>query len=219
MSLQAILFDHDGTLVDSESTHLELWRQVVAPYQVEILEQDYWSQMLGVPIERNAADLIRLYGLDVGVEVLIRAKLDANERFLASSFFPAMPYASDILQTFANRLRLGLVSGSQRNCVEASLRGHGWTPLFEQVVTGDDVSRNKPQPDGYLKALELMQLDAGDCVAVEDTEVGVQAARAAGLPVVAIRNPLSSGHDFSPATAVVDSLKAAHDWIRSEFSI
>ncbi|MFC6670393.1 HAD family hydrolase [Marinobacterium aestuariivivens] len=219
MALQAILFDHDGTLVDSEATHLQLWRQVVAPFGVEIRDQDYWELMLGVPVERNAADLIRLYGLEAEAADLVNAKLDANSRFLAGSFFPAMAGADNVLQDLAGRLRLGLVSGSQRNCVEASLQGHGWTSLFEQVVTGDDVRRNKPQPDGYLKALELMQLEACHCLAVEDTEVGVRAAQAAGLPVIAIRSPLAGSHDFSAACAVVDSLTGARDWITTEFKL
>ena len=216
MALHAILFDHDGTLVDSEGTHLGLWRQVVAPYGVEIRDQDYWQHMLGVPIERNAADIIRLYGLDADPATLIEAKLAANQRFLDTSFFPAMSGADRVLQALAGRVRLGLVSGSQRNCVEATLRGHGWSALFEQVVTGDDVIRNKPHPDGYRKALELMELEAGSCIAVEDTEVGVCAARAAGLQVIAIRCPLADNHDFSPAVAVVDSLVAAHDWIQQQ---
>jgi len=218
MALKAILFDHDGTLVDSESTHLQLWRQIVAPYGVEIRDSDYWQHMLGVPVERNAADLIRLYGLDADVDTLVAAKLAANARFLADGFFPAMTDADKVLRSLAPRLRLGLVSGSQRNCVEASLRGHGWSALFERVVTGDDVSRNKPHPEGYLQALEQMGLGAGDCVAVEDTEVGVRAARGAGLAVVAIRHPLAGSHDFSQAAAVVESLAEAHAWIGAQLN-
>lgn len=216
MALKAILFDHDGTLVDSESTHLQLWRQVVAPYGAEIRDQDYWQHMLGVPVERNAADLIRLYRLDAEVDELVAAKLAANARFIADSYFPAMTDADRVLRSLAPRLRLALVSGSQRNCVEASLRGHGWASLFERVVTGDDVTRNKPHPEGYLQALGHLGLAADDCVAVEDTEVGVSAARGAGIAVVAIRNPLASSHDFSQAAAVVGSLAEAHAWISEQ---
>jgi len=213
MPLHAVLFDHDGTLVDSEATHMQLWREVVAPYGVRISEEEYWQKMLGVPMAQNAADIVRMYGLDAEPEALVRAKIAANERFLARHWFPQMPDAGRILNDLARHCRLALVSGSQRNCVEASLNGHGWQALFEQVVTGDDISRNKPNPDGYLKALELMQLDPAFCVAVEDTEVGVQAALAAGLRVIAIRNPLAENHDFNPATAVVTSLIEAEAWI------
>ncbi|GGC01576.1 hypothetical protein GCM10011352_29640 [Marinobacterium zhoushanense] len=200
-------------MVDSEATHMQLWREVVAPYGVQISESEYWQRMLGVPMEQNAADIVRMYGLDADPEALINAKIAANERFLTEHWFPQMPEASRILNHLAQQCRLALVSGSQRNCVNASLSGHGWHALFEQVVTGDDVARNKPHPDGYRKALDLMQLDPQHCVAVEDTEVGVQAAHEAGLRVVAIRNPLAESHDFGPATVVVDSLVEAERWI------
>lgn len=218
MSLQAILFDHDGTLVDSESTHLRLWREVVAPHGIHISDEIYWHQMLGVPLERNATDIIRLYGLDVPADDLIAAKLAANATFLQQTCFPQMPGADRVVRDLAARLRLALVSGSQRNCVEASLRGHAWEPLFEQVVTGDDVPRNKPHPDGYLQALAALGLDAADCIAVEDTEVGVRAARDAGLRVIAIRSPLAGSHDFSYATAVVDGLDRAHAWLSEQIA-
>ncbi|MBV1788047.1 HAD family phosphatase [Marinobacterium sp. D7] len=218
MPLRAILFDHDGTLVDSEATHMQLWREVVAPYGVQISDSDYWQRMLGVPMEQNATDIVQMYALEVDPEALIRAKIDANERFLTEHWFPQMPEASRILSHLSQRCRLALVSGSQRNCVDASLHGHGWHTLFEQVVTGDDVTRNKPHPDGYLKALQLMQLDPELCVAVEDTEVGVLAAHDAGLRVIAIRNPLASTHNFGPATVVVDSLIDAEAWITAQIN-
>ncbi|KEA62233.1 Beta-phosphoglucomutase [Marinobacterium lacunae] len=215
MSLHAILFDHDGTLVDSEATHMRLWQEVVAPYGVVISEETYWQQMLGVPMEQNAADIVRLYSLDADPATLVNAKLAANDRFLAQNWFPEMPKASEVLTHLAQQLRLGLVSGSQRNCVEASLGGHGWQQLFEQVVTGDDVSHNKPHPEGYLKALALMKIAPENCIAVEDTEVGVQAAHSAGLRVIAIQHPLAVNHDFTAAIEVVDSLTEAQEWIAS----
>jgi len=214
--IRAILFDHDGTLVDSEATHLALWREVVAPYGVQIDAQAYWQQMLGVPMEQNAANIVQRYRLEVAAADLVAAKQAANARFLANSYFPEMSGASAWLSDLRVRTRLALVSGSTRDCVDASLHGHGWHGLFEQVVSGDDVSRNKPYPDGYLRALQAMQLPATQGIAVEDTEVGVQAARAAGLRVVAIRNPLASGHDFSQAERVFASLAEACQWLDSQ---
>ncbi len=213
MTLQAILFDHDGTLVDSEAVNLQLWRQALEPWGLSISDELYWSRMLGVPIQQNATDILQLFRPDASLDELVAAKLAANEAYLATSFFPQMPGADTVVRDLAGQLRLGLVSGSQRNCVQASLRGHAWEPLFEHVVTGDEVTHNKPAPDGYLRALELMQLQAQHCIAVEDTEVGVRAARAAGLRVVAIRSLEAQSHDFSTATAIVNNLVEAHAWI------
>ncbi|SEG11773.1 HAD family hydrolase [Marinobacterium lutimaris] len=213
MKFNAVLFDHDGTLVDSEAIHMQLWREVMAPYGVMISDEDYWEKMLGVPMEQSAAELIERYRLDTSVENISAAKNSANREFLSSNCFPQIAGASDTLNSLAQRTRLALVSGSQRDCVEASIRGHGWSSIFEQVVSGDDVERNKPHPDSYLKALDLMGQSAENSVAVEDTETGIIAARAAGLEVIAIRSPLSDSHDFSAATAVVDSLNEAHQWL------
>jgi HAD superfamily hydrolase (TIGR01509 family) len=218
MALHAILFDHDGTLVDSEAVNLQLWRQALEPWELTISDELYWQRMLGVPIKQNAADILQLYRPDASIDELVAAKLAANETYLASSYFPQMPSADRVVRDLAGQLRLGLVSGSQRNCVEASLRGHAWEPLFEHVVTGDDVAHNKPAPDGYRRALELMQLDADACIAVEDTEVGICAARAAGLGVVAIRSAQAQSHDFSGATVIVHSLVEAHAWLRQQLS-
>ncbi|MBY4675613.1 HAD family hydrolase [Marinobacterium arenosum] len=217
MSLQAILFDHDGTLVDSEATHMALWNLAIEPYGVSISETVYWQQLLGVPAEQNAETIIRMHNLPVSVDALVAAKLEQNDRFLNESFFPAMADADRVLRTQARQLRLALVSGSQRHCVEASLRGHNWGELFEQVVTGDDVAHNKPQPDGYLKALKAMGLSADQAVAVEDTEAGVSAAVAAGLPTIALRSTDASSHDFSRASVEVTSLGEALSWIERQY--
>ncbi len=216
MPIQAILFDHDGTLVDSESTHLELWRRAIAPYGGYITDEEYWRLLLGVPAEQNAALLIQLRGLAADAATLVSAKLAHTDRFLAQGCFAQMPQADRVVRALAAQLRLGLVSGSQRRCVEASLRGHGWEALFEQVVTGDEVRRNKPHPDSYLRALALMQLEAADCLAIEDTQSGVRAAAAAGLATIAIRNRHSASHDFSAAAVEVPDLPAALDWIEQQ---
>lgn len=213
MKFSAVLFDHDGTLVDSEAIHMQLWRQVMAPYGVQISDADYWEKMLGVPMEQSAAELIEQYQLGTSVAEIVTAKNSANRDFLSSNCFPQIAGATETLTSLAQRTRLALVSGSQRDCVEASIRGHGWSSVFEHVVSGDDVERNKPHPDSYLKALRLMGQPAQTSVAVEDTQTGVIAARAAGLEVIAIRSPLSGSHDFSAATAVVDSLNEAHEWL------
>lgn len=216
MPIKAVLFDHDGTLVDSETTHLALWRKAVEPFGGFITDDEYWHTLLGVPTEQNAADLITLRGLNVSVHELLQAKLNHVEEFIQHSYFPQMDGADTIVRDLADHVRLALVSGSLRMCVDASLRGHNWTPLFEHVVTGDDVSRNKPDPASYKHALSLMALDAADCVAVEDTQSGVRAAAAAGLRTVAIRNQHSASHDFSAATVEVPDLYAAYHWIKQQ---
>lgn len=218
MCIQAVLFDHDGTLVDSETTHLALWRQVLAPLGVNISDQEYWQTMLGVPAEQNAQDLVKNKQLSVTAEALVAEKVRLTQAFLVDDVFPALEGASDLLQSISGRVPMGLVSGAQRFCIEASLAAHGWESCFEHVVTGDEVVHNKPNPEGYLLACQLMGVDPAHCVALEDTQSGVRAAAAAGLKVVAIRNQWSLSHDFSQATAEVADLFQARAWFAAQLS-
>ncbi|WP_136681562.1 HAD family phosphatase [Neptunomonas sp. XY-337] len=209
MSYAAILFDHDGTLVDSEGTHLTLWREAIAPFGATITGDEYWQRLLGVPAEQNAADLIQLRQLPTTVPDLVATKERLTQAFLASSYFPAMDSADALVRFAAQHLPIALVSGSQGFCIEASLQGHRWKELFTVVVTADDVTRNKPEPDSYLMALDRLNVAGRPCIAIEDTQSGVRAALAAGLDVVAIRNSHSAQHDFSGATYEVPHLAAA----------
>jgi len=215
MELKAVLFDHDGTLVDSEPLHLAIWREVAKEFGAEVSDQQYAELMLGASSSQNAIDIVRLNQLQVEPDVLRQAKVDKTKSFMTRNCFPAIEGASDVLTRCAESFSLALVSGSQRFCVEASLRGHDWSDLFSSVVAGTDVENNKPAPDSYLKALAELNVQADEAIAVEDTETGVTAAVAAGLRVIAISNDSNENHDFSAAEAIVENLAQAGDWIQS----
>ena len=211
--IQAVLFDHDGTLVHSEPTHLAMWRKAVEPYGGYITDEEYWQLLLGVPAEENAEILIELRGLSTEVSVLVAEKLRHTREYLLAGCFPEVSGASDVLKRLYGRVAMGLVSGSQRFCINATLKGHRWEHYFACIVTGEDVARNKPYPDSYLRAVALMDGNAESCVAIEDTQTGVLAAVAAGVPVIAIRNEYSLDHDFSKAIVEVSSLDEAYLFI------
>ena len=90
---------------------------------------------------------------------------------------------------------------------------------FPIVATRDDVANAKPAPDVYLHALQLMQLNADACIAIEDSPTGLRSALAAGLPCIVVRNEYSRGLDFSGATAVVDSMQAAQQWLAERYGL
>ena len=105
-------------------------------------------------------------------------------------------------------LRLGLVSASARPVIDAILETVGLGGAFETVVSGDEVARGKPAPDGYLMAARRLAVDPERCFVVEDTRNGVLAAKAAGMTVAAVPGPATSHEDFSPADLVLPSLEA-----------
>ena len=214
MPIKAIFFDHDGTLVDSEPIHYQLWRDVVAAHGVALAEALYRDCYAGIPTADNAVDLVARFAIDATPESLADAKNQATRRFLACNAFPLMPGVSDLVPwCHGAGLRLAIVTGAGHDGVQSTLRQHALGDFFETVVSGDDVAHSKPAPDCYLLAVRRLGLLPSECVAIEDTEHGVNSAAAAGVPCLAVPNEMSRQHDFSQATAVYNELAAAAAWL------
>ena len=220
MAIHAILFDHDGTLVDSETIHCRMWTQVLQSHGVVFSEALYKAHHAGVPTAANAVDIVARFGLPVAADELARAKDAAVTAYLARDVFPLMPGALEAIAFFRRAgLRQAVVTGARRHGVESSLRGHGLAGSFSTVVSADDVPRSKPAPDCYQLALERLGLQPHECVAIEDTEHGVEAAHSAGIDCVAVPHGLSEHHDFGRATAVLRDLYEAVEWITRRYAI
>lgn len=212
-----VLFDHDGTLVESEGQHFALWNQVLAPYGFALTLAQYKDFYAGVPTDANAADLVERFGVRESPEVLARLKNECAQAYLQTHAFPLMPgVRASIAQLQAARLRLGVVTGARAYAIDATLRSHELAAAFETVVSADDVVHSKPAPDCYLLALQRMGVAAHQAVAFEDTEHGVAAAIAAGLACVAIPTEMSAGHDFSAATVILPSMQDAVRWVLAQ---
>ena len=214
----AVLFDHDGTLVDSEKVHFELWSKAVAAFGVTITEQEYIDEFLGIPADENARLLIRKHSLSISVDDLLTKKDELGAAFIAQGCFPACAYANELVAKVAERVPCGIVSGAQRFFVMSSVAAHGWEPAMKVIVTADEVANNKPAPEGYLKGMKALGVNGDSCVALEDTATGLKAALAAGMSAIAIRHAFNATHDFSQATVVVDSLEEAWHWLESRLA-
>jgi len=214
LPIKAIFFDHDGTLVDSEPIHYQLWRDVLAAHGVALSESLYRDCYAGIPTADNAVDLVARFAIDASPAALAEAKNLATRRFLAQHAFPLMPGVRDAVAQFHGAgMRLAIVTGAGADGVQTTMRQHSLTEFFETVVSGDDVGNSKPAPDCYLLAVSRLGLLPSECIAIEDTEHGVCSASAAGVACLAVPNEMSRNHDFSQATAVFDDLAAAASWI------
>ncbi|MBT0569677.1 HAD family phosphatase [Curvibacter sp. CHRR-16] len=215
--LQALLFDHDGTLVDSETGHWQQWNQALAELGVSIDEADYSAHYAGLPTVNNAQRLLDTLLCEsesrkppeqrLTVQDLVARKQAATRAYLQGGAFPLMPGVREMLQFCQQAgLRMAIVTGARQFVVEATLRFHGLEGVFETVVSADDVQHSKPHPACYLLALQRMGLQASQALAVEDTQFGLAAAHGAGVACVAIPTPLSAHHDFAKAVRVMESL-------------
>jgi beta-phosphoglucomutase-like phosphatase (HAD superfamily) len=205
--IAAIIFDMDGVLMDSEPLHLRATRFALGDRAQSYTERDNQS-FFGATDPEMFRVLRILFDLDAPTHELVLRKRehlislirDENRR---------LPGVPDIPLRFREAgLRLGLVSASARPVIDAILESVGLSGAFETVVSGDEVARGKPAPDGYLMAARRLGVDPGQCFVVEDTLSGVLAAKAAGMKVAAVPGSATAHEDFSPADLVLPSLEA-----------
>lgn len=181
-SVKAIIFDHDGTLVDSEPMHLQAWREVLESLGHRLTMTEYQQNLSGKPTINSAQWLQSRFSLDIPAADLFQRKRNILRKMLNNRAFPLMPGAVDMLKQLQNAgLPLAVASGAIGDEVHHSLRYHGLQPFFGGVATGSDVELNKPHPDVYLLAAERLGMSASHCCAVEDSDSGQQAAMTAGM--------------------------------------
>lgn len=206
--LEALIFDFDGLMVDTESTVLQSWAEVYREHGLE-LPLDEWIRSIGADYGPETFD--PCLDLEARLErsldwEAIQARRYARELALASQQ-PALPGVVALLDDAqAHGLRLAVASSSSHRWVDGHLQRLGLFDRFQAIVCADDVARTKPAPDLFLKAVDLLGVPPHRVVVLEDSANGVIAARAAGLFCVAVPTELTRRLDLSAASMRVQSL-------------
>ncbi|MGO2479333.1 MAG: HAD family hydrolase [Pseudoalteromonas sp.] len=217
MTLKAILFDMDGTLVDSESVHFNCWNEVLAKYNIRYEEAAFCQQISGQPTLIAAKNVIAEYQLNLMPEQLAQAKYDYFEQYVGANLPPLMPFSKETLAAVkASGLKMALVTGSARHEALPILKGHGFYDYFDCVVTKDDVTNPKPDGEPYLRALAHLGINPSEAIAIEDTHTGVTSASNAGVAVMAIPNQHTLSHDFGKATERFENLQLLWQWVQTK---
>jgi HAD superfamily hydrolase (TIGR01509 family) len=180
---EAVILDFDGTLADTETMWPEIWGETARCHGREI-PPEVLAETPGRPNRFIVVDLFPDLPPESRQAILDDANAAGKARILAG--LRPVPGAAEFLAWARGRFRLALATNSNRRYVDELTARLGWTGLFDPVVCGDGAFRPKPEPDIYLETLRLLTLPASRCVVVEDSLVGVRAARAAGLAAVGL---------------------------------
>ena len=207
MTPKAILFDMDGVLMDSEPLHLRASQLALGDRGPGFTARDNRA-FLGATDAELFRILRILFNLDASTAELVEAKRRHVTLLIRREGRP-LPGVPDVpRQLRAAGVRLGLVSVSPRPVIRTLLETVTLEDVFHTVVSGDEVPRGQPAPDGLLMAARRLGVSAKECVVIEDSRNGVLAGKAAGMTVAAVPCPATSHEDFSPADLVLPSLEA-----------
>ena len=216
--LRAILFDFNGVLVDDEPIHLEMFQRVLAEEGISLSAEDYYSLYVGLDDRGCFAAVLEAAGEPVTVPrqmALIARKSSYYQERIRRQGYPFFPGAVELVEALASGGRmLGVVSGALREEVEGALRQAGIFDLFKVLVTAEDVREGKPDPEGYLRALEGLNslpplperlFHPHEVLAVEDSPAGLAAAADLGLATLGLTHTFPAEH-LRRADAIASSL-------------
>ncbi|MEW2357473.1 HAD family phosphatase [Spirillospora sp. NPDC029432] len=187
MHVQAVVFDLDGVLIDSEPVWEEVRRRYVADHGGRWLP-DTQKRLMGMSTEEWATYLATDLVDGPAPEEVAFEVIDRMRRRYAESV-PVLPGAVEAVRRIADRYPLGLNSSSPRALIDLVLGELGVAALFRATVSTEEVDEGKPAPDGYLMVAAQLEAPPGACVAVEDSSNGLRSAHAAGMRVIAVPRP------------------------------
>jgi len=180
---RAYIFDCDGTVVDSMPLHYRAWKAALAEWNCDFPEDLFYSWG-GKPVRNIIADLNQIYSLTMPIDPLAIRKEALYLAQLPS--LKAIPEVVEHITAQHGRIPLAVASGSRKDSVVGSLTTVGLLDKFETMVSAGDYIHPKPAPDCFLLAAERLGIAPKDCLVFEDTQLGIQAATAAGMASVMV---------------------------------
>ena len=195
MPYQALIFDCDGTLTNSMPAHYAAWRSALAGHDLELPEERFY-RLAGVPGHRIIAMLAEETGRSIDSTAILRHKED---QFLRSMHLvQPIPVVTDVVVRERGRRKMAVASGGLRHVILAQLSHIGFAGWFEAVVCAEDTERHKPDPDVFLEAARRLGVPPEKCCVYEDADLGIEAARRAGMSYVDVRELLAgNGRDHN----------------------
>lgn len=213
--LKAVIFDFNGVVVDDEPLHFELLQHLLLEEGIELDAVEYHKRYFGFDDRGVLTSALRDFGdpSKASDEAYVRELIERK----AGRYLDAVrtrdllfPGVAPLINALAARYPLAIVSGALRQEIELALDRGGIREHFPIIISTENVSQCKPDPEGYLKALDALRrnhpLEAAECLVIEDSIAGIRAARAAGMRCLAVATSYPAG-ELTEADVVVEALK------------
>ncbi|WP_427051852.1 HAD family hydrolase [Paenibacillus sp. TC-CSREp1] len=204
--IQAVIFDMDGVLIDSEPIYFEIERSSFDYFGADVTVQEHHS-FVGVTLESMWEQVISKYQVKAPLdEILAYHQHNVMEKMLAHAELVAMPGVERWVQWLhEQRIPIAVASSSPRALIDLIMDKTGLAPYFEIRMTGEEVEHGKPAPDIFLATAEQIGISPARCIVIEDSRNGVQAAKSAGMRCIGYLNPGSGNQNLSRADLQISS--------------
>jgi HAD superfamily hydrolase (TIGR01509 family) len=211
--IEAILWDNDGVLVDTEEMFFVATRDALARAGADLTRKQYIE--FALTSGRSAFALLEARGWSADRILRVRGERDLAYAAMLCTGCVAMDGVVETLARLKGKARMAVVTTSLRKHFDLAHRASGVREYFELILAREDYSQSKPHPEPYLTALDRLSVAAERSIAIEDSARGLQSALAAGLRCIVVPNRFTRSSAFAGATAVLDDVRAVAELIGS----
>ncbi len=216
VSVEAVVLDMDGLMLDTESIYKRAWQRAAVDCG-HIIDDDFYSTLIGQPTDACESAIVERYGPEFPLPAFRLRWTQLWRTEVENSGIPRKPGLGELLAFLGTQqIPIGIATSSDRQFTALSLRAAGLEDRFDQIITGDEVTNGKPAPDIYLEAANRLGVLPEHSVAIEDSDVGALAASAAGMiPIIVPDLNAPSPEARSVAFRVLPSLREARGEIET----
>ena len=206
--IKAVIFDHDGVIADTEPIHFRADNAVLARYGFSISSEAN-DLLVGLSTKKSWEMFKDMFTLPEAVDYLVTEKTATVVSLISKEGIAASQGLLELLRDLRqHEYQLAIASGQYRRVIDAVIQRLGIAKYFRTIVSCEDTAHGKPNPEVFLTTARQLGLSPAECLVIEDSASGVAAAKAAGMPCIALRTPSTASHDVSKADTAVDSLTA-----------
>lgn len=203
--IKAVIFDMDGVIVDSEPVHYEAHNKLLKSYGQTLSKEDI-IKYVGLPTREVYKDIKEKFNLPYEVNELVKKKREIFAS-IAAEKVELMPHSKELIGFLReNGYKLAVASSGFKTQIYTFLQKFELADKFITVVSADDVAMAKPHPEIYLEAARRLGLKSSECLAIEDSDKGIESAKQAGMRVIAVPNAHTKQQDLSKADLIVSNL-------------